>query len=317
MKLSTRRSQIAMAVVAALLAGTGGTVVWLREKPSAVSLDDAVAQFRGDAQAAPSAGTAEPAPDGGPAPGPAADPAAAPDGTAAPNAPGQPAPAAGPAPAAMPGSGPAPGQPPAVGSRWPDEGVYSFRTEGGGETNALGGARHDYPAEVPVIVRRGGCGYTVRWQPLNERWDEWEFCADGASRPMARISTYHEFFQRGQRQDFACNHPEMLPAGQPPGSTQQWECQSANSKVVSTTTVVGNETLEVGGQQAQVLHVRYDVTFSGANEGSQQMEWWLHLDTGLPLKMARDLTVKSDSPFGKVDYRERFTSAALSLTPRR
>ena len=314
MKLTTR-SQIAMAVVAALLAGTGGTVVWLREKPTAVSLDDAVAQFRGGQPetaevSQPVSPDVQPTAEAGLTPSAAAS---APAGDAA-QAPAQAAPAAPGAPAPQAPSGP--------GSRWPDEGVYSFRTEGGGETNALGGARHDYPAEVPVIVRKGGCGYTVRWQPLNERWDEWEFCpgsgAQASSRPMVRISTYHEFFQRGQRQDFACGRTEMLPANQPPGSTYRWQCHSDGGGTVdSTTTVVGVETMDIGGVAVQALHSRHDVVFGGVNEGSQVFDWWLHLETGLPIQLKRDLKVTSNSPFGKVDYRERFTSGALSITPRR
>lgn len=315
----SRRSQIALAVVAALLATTGGAVVWIREQPTAVSLDDAVAQFRSaPATAAPDAGAGPVSAPAAPEPGdaqPAADPGAHPPAAAD-------APAAVPAPPAG-GAAPTPeAGPPAPGSRWPDEGVYAFRTRGGGETNALGGARHDYPADTPVTVRRAGCGYTVHWQPLNERWDEWEFCPGAgeqeASRPMVRISTYHEFFQRGQRQDFDCGRTEMLPAGQPPGSRYSWTCRSAaGGTVEATTTVVGVETLDIGGAPVQALHSRHEAVFKGANEGSQVFEWWVHLETGLPIHMTRTLNVKSNSPFGKVDYAERFTSTATSLTPRR
>lgn len=135
---------------------------------------------------------------------------------------------------------------------------------------------------------------------------------------MVRISTYHEFFQRGQRQDFDCGRTEMLPAAMPPGSRYSWSCRSASGGVVeATTTVVGVETLDIGGTPVQALHSRHDAVFKGANQGSQVFEWWVHLETGLPIHMTRTLNVKSDSPFGKVDYAEQFTSTALSLTPRR
>lgn len=318
----SRLLQRVLAAAVVLLTGAGGTVLWLRQAPTAVTVDDALVQFREEA-ATPAPGE-EPLPASSPSPGapapgqptvaPADEPAVQPTTPTTPTTSPTTTPTSTPgAPAAGTTSPTSPGP----ASRWPDEGVYPFATEGGGETDALGGARHDYPEQVPLIVRRGGCGYTVRWQPLDERWDEWEFCADGTARPMARITTYHEFFQRGQRQDFDCGRVEMSPAAYEPGDTLTWTCRSGNGEVDSTTTVVGIETLDIGGTPVRAVHHRHDVVFSGANEGSQVFEWWLEMETGLPVRLVRDLEVTSQSPFGKVNYSERFTSQAVTLTPRR
>jgi len=56
-----------------------------------------------------------------------------------------------------------------------EDGVYVYDTKGFEQTNALGGARHDYPAESTITVQHGGCGWTTRWQPLQERWEQWQF----------------------------------------------------------------------------------------------------------------------------------------------
>ena len=198
----------------------------------------------------------------------------------------------------------------------PLDGVYTYRTSGGGRTNALGGARHDYPAQVPVTVVHTDCGFTVRWQPLQERWDEWDFCLDGQSLRMNRISTYHEFFRRGLRQDFECGGTDVL-GRRDVGARWEWSCRSGNAAVAATAVVVGQETLDVGGMSVDVLRVLNEATFTGANEGSQRFEWWLALETGLPLKMVRSVRTRSESPFGKVDYAEDAESVAESLAPQR
>ena len=289
----TRKVQVRLggAVASLLLAGAGA--IWLQEESTAVSVDTALQRWRA-VPVTTTTTTAAPAA-AAPAPTEVAAPAVA-------EAPAPAAPAAAPAPAA-----------PAE----PEQGVYVQSTSGGEETDALGGAEHDYPAETAFTVSANDCGLTFRWQPLEERWDEWELCRTPAGFEARRFSTFHSFFGRSQQQDFACTGAVLVPSDRAVGRAWSWSCSNDGGSASSQSTIVAVEPVDVGGSVVDAVHVRFANTFEGANSGSGTIDWWLHPTTGLPVRMAAELDTDSDSPFGRVAYRERFTSTVTSLSPRR
>ena len=306
-----RSTRVALGIATVALVAVGGTVVWLRQGAHDVSVEDALASYRAaasaedDGRASSTTAPTEPAD------------AAAPSPTAATS----PEPAPAPGGATTGESGAAPVGAAASATAIPDAGVYVYDTTGFEETDALGGIHRDYPAQTTMTVHPGGCGWTMRWQPLEERFDEWVACADGDSRTMQTFTTYHEFFQRGQREDFDCTADgaasEWLPADRTVGRTWTWACASPSSRVDSTSTIVGIETVDVGGTPVEAVHVRYDNVLSGSNEGTHVLEWWCDPETGLALRMVQTMTTRSDSPFGKVSYREEFDVRLTSLEPQR
>lgn len=305
-----RLAKITLTLSVAVLLIAGGLTLWIRQGPSVVTVDDAVSEFRKSTPSASADGDV-----------PAADQRI---DTAVTVPPGEGTPATGPPTRQAQGpNAKAPSPPPSVQaaaprhlSAPPEAGVYEYRTTGYGETDALGGARQDYPESVPVVVQHGGCGFTVRWQPLRERWDEWEFCAPPGGRQMVRITTFHEFYQQKLRQDFACGRTEAV-ASFDPGFKWGWSCESSSSKITATATMVGITSVDVGGRPVDAFYIHHEATFTGGNEGSQTFEWWLHSSTGLPLKMVRSVRTMSDSPFGRVKYYEEATSMIVSLKPKR
>ena len=334
----SRRLRRALTIVVATLLVSGLGSVYLRQGPKEVTVDDAVAAFRtaspapadGTSLAAtpePSAGTvttaapaAADAPSSAPAaaagahPAPPAPGAVPPPGSGRTSAAGSPATAPAPTSSSPPAGAPAPTPPPDDAI---EEGVYTFTTEGYEVTNALGGARHDYPKETPVTMRRSACGWTQRWQPLAERWDESELCRTDTGMDVRKFTTYHEFFQKSQQQQFDCPPGSTVhrrDAG--PGATWQWRCVSGPSAIETVVTVVGPEPVVVEGKEIAAMRVHYESTMTGGNRGTQKQDRWIRSD-GLNLRIKTDIDTEADSPFGPVHYEEHYVITLASLTPRR
>jgi hypothetical protein len=317
----SRWLRLALALAATTTLLTGVTAAYLRQGANEVTVDAAVEAFRASVTT-----TAAPKADGSPAAQMTATTAPASPATEDTPSPNVVSPASPPStvqskaasPAARASAAPAPA--PRV-RRAVEEGVYTYATEGYEETNALGGSRHDYPAETPMTIRNASCGgWTQRWEPLRERWDESLLCAenDGNAFSVRRFTTYHEFFQRGQQQEFTCpegSHVSRLDA--PPGTTWTWRCTAGSSAIESKVTVIGTEPVDVGGTTVHAIHMHYASTMSGGNRGTQDQHRWLHPDSGLNVKIATDIDTEADSPFGAVHYVERYTITLTSLTPRR
>lgn len=221
---------------------------------------------------------------------------------------------------AGPGTGP---PPPAERAPVPaadataEDGVYVYATNGYEATDALGGSRHDYPQESAVTLRNTPCGWVQRWEPLAERWDESELCREGEAVAIRRFTTYHEFFQRGQRQDFTCPAGSHVARPAAPGEQWQWECTWGSSKITTVVTFIGNEPFHVGGRVIEANRFLYESRLTGSNRGTQRQERWLHAKSGLNLRITTDIDTEADSPFGAVRYEEHYTITLSSLRPRR
>lgn len=284
---------------ALLVAAIGGIVIGLNRPPTAVTVEDALSHFRSTGTSSVTTATSEIAttelPPRDVPPQASVTTLTAPTTAAA-----------------------APGTSPANATLLrPDDGVYRYNTEGSGSTDALGGARHDYPRETPVTVGHTPCGYTLRWQPLRERWDEWEICLDGAQHTLLRVSTYVEFYGQRREDSYHCEQATTIPLSDQPGTQRSYVCRSGDAVLDTTATVVGEENVTVGGATVATQHMRYEVVASGSVQGTQQLDWWRHTETTLPLRSQRVADMSSDSPFGRVHYHEEFTSTASSLEAQR
>lgn len=289
--------QLAAAVTALALIGGGW---YLSRGARDVTVDSAVDEFRKGGEAEKdakarvgSSATAEPS---GAAneDAPAAREAATPDEPAAP---------------AAPASAPRTAYTPAP------QGVYVYATEGYEETDALAGARHDYPKETTITNRKGGCGWTTRWQPLEERWEESELCETPQGTRMGRYSMYHEFFRRGVRDDFKCDG-FVQKLGARAGDSWSMVCKSPDSSAKSVNSVIGMETISVDGKALKALHMRYDIKVSGANTGRLVQDRWFSDEPRALLRMTQKANLDANSPFGKVAYRESVRIDLKSLEPR-
>jgi hypothetical protein len=325
----SRRGTVVLALGIATLLVSGAAAAYLRQGPREVTVDDAVAAFR--ASAATVTTTTTPTSVSAPPPPASAEATEAPDpgAPAAPTAPATPSATVAPAgrtttapttPVTAGSGGAATDAAPSAPTRAePEPGVYTYATQGYEATNALGGARHDYPAETPVTMQPSECGWTQRWQPLRERWDESALCRGADGIDISRFTTYHEFFQRSQQQQFDCPPGSRVHRWDAPaGTTWTWRCTAAGGSAIdSVVTVVGEEELVIGGQPVPTVRVRYESTMTGANRGTQLQERWMRRTDGMNVRIKTDIDTEADSPFGAVHYEEHYTITLASLTPRR
>lgn len=209
----------------------------------------------------------------------------------------------------------APAAPPAADGR-PAVGVYVFATEGYEETDALSGQRHDYPFETTMTVEEHECGQRWRWQPLAERWEESDGCETGAGYTLDRYAIYHEFFNQGLLETFDCDPDAVVrPATPVVGTSWHWKARSDDTSIDTLTTVMPFETLTIAGENVRAMHVRYETSMTGANEGSQVQDRWMDTETGMLVRMITAVDAHVDTPLGKAAYTERYRIDLLSLTP--
>jgi len=200
---------------------------------------------------------------------------------------------------------------------FPATGVYTFETRGYESTDALAGQRHDYPKETSLTIRRDGCGWISRWQPLNERWEESEICEHTSGSEMAHYTMYHEFFHKGQREVFACPGGLVQRVNARPGDRWTFTCASDQSKAVSRVSVVSVDTVVVGGRSVRAVHMRYEITASGADSGTLLQDRWISLGAQrVMVRMLQKANLRTKSPFGPVGYKEDFRLDLKSLQPR-
>jgi hypothetical protein len=199
----------------------------------------------------------------------------------------------------------------------PSPGVYVYRTTGFEEIDALGGARHDYPARTTITVSLGGCGLKLRWVALEERETTWERCVTRRGDVLRSELEIHRFFGTTEHTDYLCGTTLERPAGDKPGTTWPLTCKAAGRTKRGTGRVVGRETLTVQGAPVATVHVRWRATLSGKTTGTTGRDVWLARSNGLPVRLTMASETTTGSIVGDVHYRESVELQLTSTTPRR
>jgi hypothetical protein len=198
-----------------------------------------------------------------------------------------------------------------VGTEPGDPGLYVYATTGYSTTSALGGARHDYPAETFLTVQPGGCGTMVRWVPLKERSLIWNYCGD-IPLPVG-WQDFHEWFGVEEPGIFECD--ERAPGLPAPGDSWATVCRSVDTTKTDTWEIVGSETLVIGGESVSTVHIRRTSESGGKTVGPAVAEMWFLEGTVLPVRQTLLSDTVTDSPIGDVDFHEEFTLELTSVRP--
>jgi hypothetical protein len=193
-----------------------------------------------------------------------------------------------------------------------DADLYAYVTTGYETTDALGGARHDMPAETYLSIRPGGCGFLVRWDALEQRWNEWDICPDGS---LAGWTSYHQWYGVSNTDNWVC--PEPIPRSGVPGDSFSGVCSKGSSDETRTHEIVGTEVLTVAGEEVETLHVRMTASSEGKTRGESVHDIWLLPDS--PLVVRREVKHRSvnESAIGDVEYYEEYAVILSSLEARR
>lgn len=322
--------QVVVVVLALSIGGTGAFLVSQSSRATEVTADDVLADFR-ETASADAEGLAQPtqAPSGEAQHGVATQPSQGADPA---TTSGDPSPAPTQAAASPPAPTPVddpttpqpratadPQQPPAAPTFGkPQEGVYTYDTSGY-ETVSMAGGRHDYPEQTYSSVRHtDGCGWETDHRFLEEHREVKRWCSDGPQLGATGFSSYITFFGQQTESHGSCDPPQIaarLDAS--PGQSFDSSCSGDGWTSTSVTTFVARETLVVGGVEVQALHFNQVTTLRGNQDGRSDMEAWYHPETGLPLKVIRDTTTRTQAFGGQVEYNEEVTLVLTSLSPRR
>ena len=104
-----------------------------------------------------------------------------------------------------------------------------------------------------------------------------------------------------------------------PGSTWSWQTKSTDNKTTVSTTgaVIGNRTVNVGGQDIATIEIETTITISGDVRGSATLTTWVSPAHRLPVKQHQVINATASGPFGfSARVASDITSVLTSLTPR-
>jgi hypothetical protein len=197
-------------------------------------------------------------------------------------------------------------------------GVYRYATTGQEHVDALDGTTHNYPPETTITVTTEGCGVSLRWDALQERWDEWHLCAtpDGIVLGTDGIQ-YHEFFGQPDNEAVACDTTVMMVAASPVAEAPvEQQCTLADDPWLPVWTTLERTPRTVDGQQVDVQHVRMEMKDDDEYWEHTTIDWYLAPD-GLPVEVVATKSSLSPSPIGAIQYDEQYQLELESMTPLR
>jgi hypothetical protein len=191
--------------------------------------------------------------------------------------------------------------------------VYEYGTTGYEEIDALGGAEHTYPEQTFLTIRPGGCGQIYRWQAIEERWTSWEVC-DPGRMTIGKVDSFHSWFGSDDLQQYRC--PVSTAYLPPPGITEwTFTCSAEDRAEETTATVIGDETIDIGGVGIETQHIRFATVLSGESTGTRVIDRWFAIDEPLLVKEVSSTESDSTSLLGTVHYTEQYEMLLEDLSP--
>jgi hypothetical protein len=190
--------------------------------------------------------------------------------------------------------------------------VYVYAMSGHEEIDALAGAKHQYPPETYLTIRSGGCGQMWRWQAIEERWSAWEVC-DPQYVTVAGFDSFNKWFGVEDLQHYRCDGPAPYLPPTPDTDTWTFVCSTDSIQQATTAEVVGMETIDVGGEPVDTVHIHYVDTLSGDSTGGSETDRWVRPGDPLVIKEAGSTASASTSPIGTVNYTEEYEISIESL----
>jgi hypothetical protein len=176
----------------------------------------------------------------------------------------------------------------------PAVGVYEAAGEGKESVSAPPNSQDD-GATMPITIRylrNGG------WN-----WHEFDFCPQGNELLLVAQRNYQAWdfgaLKVSNLGPYTCDPPAPGP-----------------STSAGLSTIVGRETLTIGGAPVEAIHQTRVQQMTGAQVGDVTEDWWFAPGTGLPLRAERTYKLDTTSVIGKITYREHGSWQLTSLEPR-
>jgi hypothetical protein len=206
---------------------------------------------------------------------------------------------------------------PATAVHRPPPGVYRYATDGFESVSILG-ARRRYPPDTTRTVRHGaGCAWTFRVILLEEHQEEHTACSGPGVLDLTASSNDVRWFGLATTTTLACDpairHVDIA-AGV--GSRNAFLCrEGAESTFSGTSSVVGEETVNVGGESRWAWRLSVMGSFEGKTRGTVTVTELIDKETWITLFEQRRNELRQQSLLGDIAYRQEVTLRLLSLTP--
>jgi hypothetical protein len=201
----------------------------------------------------------------------------------------------------------------------PEAGTYRYTGEGRENVSALGGSEHVFPAKIATVVAldaQDDCAWTLNVVYIKQHIEERSFCTTKAGMSDTGFERRIEFFNQTEVKKFACDDDAMrLQAGAAAGATSKFTCREGSDATSAyVATVIGPETLTVGGAKVETTHVRVASKQTGDTNGGDVQDLW-YLPTGLPARFSGTLDVTTKSVIGETKFHEQYRYDLTSLVP--
>ena len=204
----------------------------------------------------------------------------------------------------------------------PATGVYRYTGSGTDRLDTPPKEQTEGP-DMPATVsdEPGGC-WRFRIDYSSNHWQSWVYCPTGGGLEERGGQTYQKWdfvvFANESTTTFTCDSSVTIRADQHPGDEWQQSCHD----VTKTTSVssgtyrfVGDEHLTVDGRSVTAHRYHRDRTMVGDQVGQEHSDVWFAVDSGLPVRNQRTITVKTSTVVGDVTYREDANFQLASLDP--
>ena len=209
----------------------------------------------------------------------------------------------------------------------PAVGVYEAAGQGRESISTPPNSQDD-GATMPITIRHlsDGC-WTWHIDYNSAHWHEFDFCPHGSELLLEAQRNYQAWDFGALKVDnlgnYTCDPPAPVVVEDPqPGQVFAHGCTGTNtaapgpSESAGPSTIIGRETLTIGGVAVEAIHQTRAQVMSGEQVGTVTENWWFAPDTGLPLRAERTYKLDTDSPLGKITYHEDGSWQLTSLEPR-
>jgi hypothetical protein len=170
---------------------------------------------------------------------------------------------------------------------------------------------------VVQLDAKDDCRWTSNVVYVKQHIEERDYCTKDGNLYDLGFTRETEFFNQTQKTVYDCPDDEatrLRTTGQP-NDVWKWTCtQGSAAKSDYTTTLLGTETLTVGGEQVKTWHTKVVSNQTGDTNGTDTSEFWL-TETGLIVKFTTNLDVDTKSVLGDTNFKEKTSYALVSLVP--
>ena len=216
--------------------------------------------------------------------------------------------------------------PGAAGRFVPAEGVDAYTGSGSESLSSPPKSQSEGPSIPGTVTHRDDGCWTLRLDYSSNHWREWTFCV----RNDQLTEVANQVFQRwdfvvstiDNLATMTCSPPNVILVPDPtPGATWPASCSGTNSQIEGTLVsagthrYIGTASERVDGETIDAFHFRDRRTVTGSQTGTERFDFWL-APTGLPVRGRQRIEVESDSPIGRVTYRQESAFSLVSLVPR-